>query len=297
MQERARTVLVTGASRGLGRGIALELAAAGYNVAINYRSNRDAAEKTATECARLAAGDNPKDGRNPKDDDHPKGAPRFLPIQADVAIREDRERLVAETLTAFGSIHALVNNAGMAPRDRTDITEASEESFEELLRTNLQGPYFLTQAVVRHWLAITGSAAPSAAGPNSAVAAPGAAPGAAPRSIVFITSISAATASISRGEYCVSKAGLAMAAQLWATRLAAEGIGVYEVRPGIMATDMTAGVREKYDALIAEGLVPQRRWGTPEDVGRAVRALVDGDLAYSTGAVIYSDGGFHLSQL
>lgn len=293
--EDRRTVLVTGASRGLGRGIALELAAAGYNVAINYRSNRDAAEKTALECTRRAGGPGSSSESRvyAAGIDNSKGAPRFLPIQADVAIREDRERLVAETLTAFGSIHALINNAGMAPRVRADITEASEESFEELLRTNLQGPYFLTQAVVRHWLATTGSAAPSAAGPNSAVAAPGAAP----RSIVFITSISAATASISRGEYCVSKAGLAMAAQLWATRLAAEGIGVYEVRPGIMATDMTAGVRKKYDALIAEGLVPQRRWGTPEDVGRAVRALVDGDLAYSTGAVIYSDGGFHLSQL
>lgn len=306
MQERARTVLVTGASRGLGRGIALALAAAGYSVAINYRGNRDAAEKTAAECARLAAdgdtiagGDNSKDGRDSKGGDDTTGSntskerPLFLPIQADVAIREDRERLIAETLTAFGSIHALVNNAGMAPRVRADITEASEESFEELLRTNLQGPYFLTQAVVRHWLATTGPAAPSAAGPNSAVAASGAPP----RSIVFITSISAATASVSRGEYCVSKAGLAMAAQLWAARLAAEGIGVYEVRPGIMATDMTAGVRDKYDALIAEGLVPQRRWGTPEDLGRAVRALVDGDFAYSTGSVIYSDGGFHLSRL
>lgn len=271
MAESRRTVLVTGAGRGLGRGIAMELAAAGYNVAINYRGNRAAAEETVHDCTGIAAS-TISDGES---------SPRYIPIQADIAVREEREKLVNETISTFGSIDALINNAGVAPRVRADITEASEESFEELMRTNLQGPYFLTQGVVRHWLGTP--RATEAAIP--------------PRSIVFITSISANTASINRGEYCVSKAGLAMASQLWATRLADEGIGVYEIRPGIMATDMTAGVREKYDSLIAEGLVPQRRWGTPEDVGRAVRAIVDGDFAYSTGSVIYTDGGFHLSRL
>lgn len=309
MNDRRRSVvLVTGASRGLGRGIALELAAAGYSVAINYRKNREAAKETAAACVRRAAERTEGNGA------------RFVPFQADIASRKDRERLVEEAIAEFGAIDALVNNAGTAPRVRADIVEAGEDSFEELIRTNVQGPYFLTQAVVRRWLATSGAAGLSTASggvarksgsetafagddatPTDGAHSPGAgAPAehdAPPRSIVFITSISATTASVNRGDYCISKAGLSMAAQLWAARLAAEGIGVYELRPGIMATDMTAGVKEKYDALIAEGLVPQRRWGTPEDVGRAVRTLVDGDFAYSTGSVMYTDGGFHLSRL
>lgn len=269
MVREARTVLVTGASRGLGRGIALELATAGYNVAVNYRGNRNAAEATAEECAKRA----------------PDGC-RFIPIQGDVADPSSRTQLVQETIATFGDIYALVNNAGIAPSVRADITEATEASFEELMRTNLQGPYFLTQEVVRHWLSAEADAASTTDDP------------AAPRHhIVFVTSISAATVSVSRGEYCVSKAGLAMATQLWAARLAHEGINVYEVRPGIMATDMTAGVKEKYDTLIADGLVPQRRWGTPDDVGRSVRALVDGALPFGTGTVIDADGGFHISRL
>jgi NAD(P)-dependent dehydrogenase (short-subunit alcohol dehydrogenase family) len=263
-------VIVTGASRGLGRGVALELARTGYSVAVNYRGNREAAEATVAACAKIA----------------PAGSgARFVPIQADVSRPEDRARLVERAFTELAPVTALVNNAGIAPRERADIVEASEASFEELIATNLQGPYFLTQAVVRRWLA-------------EGAAEAGAQPAAAPhRAIVFVTSISATTVSINRGEYCISKAGLAMAAQLWATRLAPEGIGVYEIRPGIMATDMTAGVKEKYDALIADGLVPQRRWGKPEDIGRAVRSLVDGDFAFSTGAAIYSDGGFNISRL
>jgi NAD(P)-dependent dehydrogenase (short-subunit alcohol dehydrogenase family) len=201
-------------------------------------------------------------------------------IAADIGRREDRQHLVDETLAAFGRIDALVNNAGIAPRVRADITEASEESFEEVLRTNLQGPYFLTQRVARHWLEKR---------------YPAALPGG--FKIVYVTSISAATASVNRGDYCISKAGLAMASQLWAARLAAEGVQVLELRPGIMATDMTAGVKAKYDALIADGLVPQRRWGTPEDVGRAVRAILAGAFPFSTGEVIYLDGGFHIARL
>ncbi len=257
-------LLVTGASRGLGRGVAIEAAAQGLSVAVNFATNRDAAEETIALCRRAA----------------PSAAQQFVAIGADIGRREDRERLVDETLAGFGRLDALVNNAGIAPRVRADITEATEESFEEILRTNLQGPYFLTQRVARHWLDKR---------------YPAALPGG--FKIVYVTSISAATASVNRGDYCISKAGLAMASKLWSARLAAEGVQVLELRPGIMATDMTAGAKAKYDALIADGLVPQRRWGTPEDVGRAVRAILAGAFPFSTGEVIYLDGGFHISRL
>ena len=256
-------VLVTGASRGLGRGIAVQLAAAGCSVAINYAGNHAAARETAAQCRRAAL--------SPRQ--------QFVPMRADVSSARDRHRLVRGVLRRLGRIDALVNNAGIGPRVRVDITEASEASFAELIRTNLQGPYFLTQAVVRHWLARR----PAPAWAHGF-------------KVIFVSSVSADTASLNRGDYCISKAGLAMAAQLWAVRLAAENIQVLELRPGIMATDMTAGAKEKYDRLIAGGLVPQRRWGTPEDVGRAVRAIVAGDFPYSTGAVIAIDGGLRLRR-
>lgn len=257
-------VLVTGAGRGLGRGIALQLAEEGYSVAVNYARNAEAAKETADLCRQKAG----------------NAAQQFLPVAADISRAADRTRLLDQTLAHFGRVDALVNNAGVAPRTRADIVEAAEADFEELLRTNLQGPYFLTQAVARHWL----TNRPPAGLPGGF-------------KIVFVTSISANTASVSRGDYCISKAGLSMAAQLWAARLAAEGILVVELRPGIMATDMTAGVKAKYDALIAAGLVPQGRWGTAEDVGRAVRAVLTGQFPFSTGAVIPVDGGFNLRRL
>jgi NAD(P)-dependent dehydrogenase (short-subunit alcohol dehydrogenase family) len=256
--------VVTGASRGLGSGIALQLATQGYSVVINYATNRAAAEQTASRCRARALSDKQS----------------FLPIQADVGARDDRHVLVSETLRVLGRIDALVNNAGIAPRVRADILEASEESFVDVIRTNLQGPYFLTQAIARYWL-----------GDRPIPRLPGG------FKVLFVTSISADTASVQRGEYCVSKAGLTMAAQLWATRLAAHGIQVFELRPGVMATDMTAGVRERYDRLLAEGLVPQMRWGTPEDVGLAVGSLLAGHFPFSTGAVIPVDGGFHMRRL
>ena len=257
-------VLVTGASRGIGRGIALQLAEQGYSVVINDVGNRLDAEETVRHCQGVA----------------PYPAQQFIFLQADISSTTDRKRLLEESLAHFGRLDALVNNAGISPKVRADITEASEESFEEIIRTNLQGPYFLTQQVVRYWL----TQKPVAALPAGF-------------KIIFITSTSADTASIARGDYCISKAGLSMAAQLWATRLAADGIQVVELRPGIMATNMTATVKDKYDALIAQGLVPQMRWGTPEDVGRAVRAVLAGYFPYSTGAVIPVDGGFHLRRL
>ena len=257
-------VLVTGGSRGLGRGIALEAAAAGFSVALTYASNEDAARDTVALCTQAATG----------------GGQVFLPIKGDIASRDDRTAMLSRTLEAFGRVDALVNNAGMAPRVRADLTETSEASFEELLRVNLQGPFFLTQAVANHWLAR----------PHDA-ALPGG------FKVIFVTSISADTASLNRGEYCISKAGLAMTSQLWALRLAEHGVQVLELRPGIMATDMTAGVKGKYDGLIAEGLVPQRRWGTAEDVGRAVRAVLAGAFPFTTGDVIHLDGGFHIRRL
>ena len=256
--------LVTGASRGLGRGIAVALAKDGLGVAIHYASNRQAAEETLAEC-RAAAPD--------------KGA-QFVLVSGDVGRSADRQRIVDETLGACGRIDALVNNAGIAPRERRDITEATEESFDELIAVNLKGPYFLAQAVARHWLEHKGESR-----------LPGG------YKLVFVSSISAYMASITRGEYCISKAGLAMATKLWATRLATEGAQVFELRPGLMATDMTAGVKEKYDRLIAEGLVPQKRWGTAEDVGLAVCALLRGGFPFTTGDVINIDGGFHLQRL
>lgn len=256
-------VLVTGASRGLGRGIAVQLAFQGCSTVINFAGNRTAAEETAARCRQAAVSPDQQ----------------FLPIQADIGTQGDRARLMDQTLQQFGRIDALVNNAGVSPKVRADITEATEASFEELIRTNLQGPYFLTQAVARYWL----TQKPVPALPSGF-------------KIVFITSVSADTASLSRGEYCISKAGLAMAAQLWAIRLAAENIQVIELRPGIMATDMTAGAKGKYDRLVAEGLVPQKRWGTAEDVGLAVSSIIAGHFPYSTGAVIAIDGGLRLRR-
>jgi len=257
-------VLVTGASRGLGRGIAIEAAAEGLSVAINYASNAAAADETVVLCRRAAA----------------SADQVFAPVRGDISSRDDRAAMLAQTLDTFGRLDALVNNAGMAPRVRADLTETTEASFEELLRVNLQGPFFLTQAVANHWLAK----------PHES-ALPGG------FKVIFVTSISADTASVNRGEYCISKAGLAMTSQLWAVRLASEGVQVLELRPGIMATDMTSGVKDKYDALIAEGLVPQRRWGTAEDVGRAVRAVLAGHFPFTTGDVIHLDGGFHIRRL
>lgn len=262
-------VLITGGSRGLGRGVAVALADAGCSVAICYRSDEAAARRTLEVCCRkaeerMAAGS-------------PAGQ-RFTAHRADVASAADRQRLLDEVHAEFGALDALVNNAGIAPRRRDDLIDATEESFDEVLRVNLSGPHFLTQAVARRWL--TGDARPRR-----------------PRSVVFVTSISAEYASTTRGEYCISKAGLSMSRELWAARLAAEEIAVYEVRPGIMRTDMTAAVTAKYDALIADGLVPQRRWGTPEDVGSAVAALLSGAFPFSQGTVIDVDGGFRLKRL
>ena len=251
-----RVALVTGGTRGIGLGIARALAADGWRLALCGVRDADAVSEV------LSSFDGQADY-----------------FQADVGSAGDRQRLAAAVAERYGAVEALVNNAGRAPRVRADILDATEESFEELLRINLQGPYFLTQALARQ-MAARRQADPAF---NSTV--------------VFVTSVSAEMASVMRGEYCVSKAGLAMAARLFAVRLAPLGIPVFEVRPGIIATDMTAGVRETYDTRIANGLVPERRWGQPEDVGRAVAALVRGDVPYATGTIIHIDGGLTLPVL
>jgi NAD(P)-dependent dehydrogenase (short-subunit alcohol dehydrogenase family) len=254
-----RVALVTGGARGIGFGVAQALAREGFDLCIcGVRSESAAAESLDT-LRRAGA--------------------RTLYVQCNVASREDRAALVDAVKSHFGRLHVLVNNAGMAPRERRDVLEATEESFEELLRVNLQGPFFLTQSAAR-WMIEQKRADPGWRG-----------------CIVNVSSISATVASISRGEYCISKAGVSMATRLWAARLGEFDIPVYEVRPGVIATDMTAGVKEKYDRLIGEGLCPQRRWGTPDDVGRAVAALARGDLPYSTGQVLMVDGGMTVPRL
>lgn len=251
--------LVTGAGRGIGRGIAITLAKAGWLVIINYRSNADAAAETlqtieaAGGCGRLAPGD--------------------------ISKEEDRQALLSHIRQNEGRLDLLVNNAGMAPRVRTDLLQMTAESYHEVMATNLHGPFFLTQAAA-NWMVEQVQA------------------GREPRpKIINIGSISAYTSSLMRGEYCIAKAGMGMMTALFADRLAEFGINVYEVRPGIIATDMTAAVQEKYRKLINEGLLPVRRIGEPEDVAKAVLALAEGALPYSTGEVINVDGGFHMRRL
>jgi len=257
--------LVTGASRGIGRGIAIALARAGHSVAINYVSNYDA----AVECRELCQAAAPADAEA-----------SFDLYPGDISEAHSRGQLLKTVIERFGWVDVLVNNAGVAPIERKDLLEANEESFDRLISINLRGPFFLTQALAKFWLA---GLAERPARPRP--------------KIITISSISAYTASTNRGDYCLSKAGLAMMTQLFAVRLAEKGIGVYEIRPGIVATDMTSSVKEHYDRLIAEGLTPIARWGTPDDVGRAVVAIAQNQFPFSTGEVFNVDGGFHIRRM
>jgi NAD(P)-dependent dehydrogenase (short-subunit alcohol dehydrogenase family) len=259
--------LITGASRGIGRGIALALAQIGWDLVVNYAGNRGAAETTAANCQAQAR--------------EAGSVIRAEICQADISRAADRSNLIDFTRNTFGRLDLLVNNAGVAPAVRADILEAGEESFDRLININVKGPYFLTQLAAR-WMIEQVKAAPT---------------GESKPKIVTISSISAYTASINRGEYCVSKAALSMLTPLYATRLAEYGISVYEIRPGIIATDMTGPVKEKYDQLIGDGMTPIKRWGQPADIGKAVAAIAQGMLPFSTGEVINVDGGFHLRRL
>jgi 3-oxoacyl-[acyl-carrier protein] reductase len=257
--------LITGASRGIGRGIALELAKTGHDLVINYAGNADGARRTAADCA--AAGGKPT---------------RAEICQGDVGRDADRRRLMTFTRETFGRLDVLVNNAGITSIGRRDILEAREEEFDALMAVNLKGPYFLSQ-LAANWMIEQRTAGLLAA---DRVA-----------KIVIISSISGYAVSTNRGDYCLAKAALGMMTRLYATRLADHGINVYEVCPGVIASDMTAPVKEKYDQLFAEGLAPIRRWGTPEDVGRAVAAIALDFFPYSTGETINVDGGFHVRRL
>ena len=246
-QPNKPVALVTGASRGIGRAVAIELSKS-HSVVATYRENREAAESLRNETGAEI-------------------------IRSDISSGADRDKLVAHLRATYGSLDLLVNNAGIAPRERRDMLEATESGYDELLSTNLKGPHFLTQQIAR-WMVEQRRGR-----------------------IVFITSISSYTASTNRAEYCISKAGLSMSAALYALRLAADNVQVFEIRPGIVRTDMIAAVEKSYEDKIAAGLLPQRRMGEPQDVARVIRAIADGLLDYSTGQVIDVDGGFHIRGL
>jgi 3-oxoacyl-[acyl-carrier protein] reductase len=256
--------LITGASRGIGRAIALALAAEGFDIAATARAPQGgAAARPLDEAAARVE----ERGR------------RFLAVEADVSDLDGHAGVIEAVDRAFGRLDFFVSNAGVAPERRVDVLETTPESYDRVMGINLRGAFFLAQRAARYILLRRATVA-----------------GCTPR-IVFIGSVSAGASSPSRAEYCVSKAGLGMVARLFADRLAAEGIPVFEVRPGIIRTDMTAPVRERYDAAIADGLVPQRRWGEPEDVARAVAAIARGHFDYSTGLVVDVGGGLMMPRL
>lgn len=251
--------IVTGGSRGIGRGIAERLATDGWGVVINYHSRRDAADELADQI-KTAGGD-------------------CLVAQADIGSAGDRQRLVHESLQHFGRIDLLVNNAGITSPGRKDLLEATEESWDQVFATNLKGPFFLAQSAAREMVSLIGRGHTQRG------------------TIINISSISAFAVSTNRGDYCIAKAAMQMMTWLFATRLADEQIRVYEICPGVIASDMTAPVQEKYDQLIADGMSPIRRWGQPDDVAAAVSMLAGGTLPFSTGERIHVDGGFHIRRL
>jgi NAD(P)-dependent dehydrogenase (short-subunit alcohol dehydrogenase family) len=262
MSTDMKVALVTGGTRGIGLGIAKALAQKGFNLVITGRRGTEEARPALDNIyAQFPARDL-----------------RAEYVRADVADSADRRRLLADVESLFGRLDILVNNAGIAPKERADILDASEESFNELIGTNLKGPYFLTQAAAM-WMIRQQDAQKGQ------------------RCIINISSVSATVASVDRGDYCISKAGIAMATKLWVMRLTRCGIGVYEIRPGIIETDMTRGVKGKYDILIEGDLLLEKRWGTPDDVGRVAAMLAMGDLPYSPGAVITVDGGMTIPRL
>ena len=254
-----KVALITGGSRGIGLGIAQKMAEAGFDLAINgMRAESEVSEVIS----------NLKNIGND-----------VIYCQGDISKKEDRTVVLNKIKKHFGNLNVLINNAGVAPKERKDLLEATEESFDYLISTNLKGPYFLTQSVA-NWMVDLKLANSDFEG-----------------SIINVSSISASVASINRGEYCISKAGVSMATQLFAVRLAEYEIPVFEVRPGIIKTDMTEKVSQKYDELIENGLCLTKRWGLPEDVGKTVTAIANGNFLYSTGQVFVVDGGLTVSRL
>ena len=251
--------LITGGSRGIGLGIATELAKARFNLAIN--------------------GVRPQKMIQPVLDGLKMFGIEVIYVQGDVSKMEDRESIFHTVISKFGHLNVLVNNAGIAPRERKDILEAMEDIFDEVIKTNLKGPYFLTQLFANQMVQ------QKKANPDFSCC------------IINVSSVSATVASVNRGEYCISKAGIAMATKLWAARLGEFDIPVYEIQPGVIKTDMTAGVIEKYNKLFEQGISIQKRWGTPEDVGKVAAAMATGMMPYSTGQVILVDGGMTVQRL
>jgi NAD(P)-dependent dehydrogenase (short-subunit alcohol dehydrogenase family) len=251
--------LITGGSRGIGLGIATCLAEEGYDLAINGVREEDLIEGVLAELRSLGS--------------------RVIYCRGNIADSSDRSQIIAKVRAEFGRLNVLVNNAGVAPKERRDILEATEESFDYIISTNLKGPYFLTQ-LAASWMIEQKKDNPGF-----------------PCCIINISSVSSTLASINRGDYCIAKAGISMSTMLFAVRLGEYDIPVYEVRPGIIDTDMTAAVKGKYDKLIENGITIQKRWGYPKDVGKAVASLSRGDFSFSTGQVIMVDGGMTIGRL
>jgi 3-oxoacyl-[acyl-carrier protein] reductase len=256
---KSKLALITGGTRGIGYGIALELAKSGFDLAVTGRREAEEVQETLSSLRSLDV--------------------EVSYFQSDISDAADRDRLLLQIRDTFGRLDVLVNNAGIAPRVRADLLDATEESFDLLLSTNLKGPFFLTQKVAA-WMIELRKVASSFRG-----------------CIINVGSVSATVASVNRGDYCISKAGIAMATRLWTVRLAEFGIDVYELRPGIISTDMTHGVKAKYDALIEGDLLLEKRWGTPEDVGKAAALLARGDLPYASGSILTLDGGLSIPRL
>jgi NAD(P)-dependent dehydrogenase (short-subunit alcohol dehydrogenase family) len=254
-----KIAFITGGTRGIGFGIAMALGKAGFDLALNGMRNEGEVADALEEVRKLGV--------------------NVAYFQGNIAVREDRQAMFDKILSHFGAVNVLVNNAGIAPRERADILHAKEEIWDEVMEINLKGPYFLTQLFASYFVEMKMK--------NPLFEA----------SIINISSISAFVASVNRGEYCISKAGIAMATKLWATRLGEYDIPVYEIQPGIIKTDMTSGVVEKYDKLFQEGISLQRRWGLPDDVGKVAAMLAQGHLPYATGQVIKVDGGLNIQRL
>ncbi len=254
-----KIAFITGGTRGIGFGVALALGKAGFDLAVNGMRNELEVTDALEELCKLGV--------------------NVAYFQGNVALREDRQAMIDKILAHFGSVNVLVNNAGIAPRERADILHATEEIWDEVMEINLKGPYFLTQLFANYFV-------------EKKLENP-----LFESSIINISSVSAFVASVNRGEYCISKAGIAMATKLWATRLGEYDIPVYEIQPGIIKTDMTAGVVEKYDKLFQEGITLQRRWGLPEDVGKVAAMLAQGNMPYASGQAIKVDGGLHIQRL
>ncbi len=253
-----QTAIVTGGSRGIGLAVAKQLAQDGFNVAVTARSPVEQNQEALAQLAAITQD--------------------YLYVQGDIASTQDRARMVEVTVQRFGAIHLLVNNAGVAPLERSDLLDMTEESFDRVVGINTKGTLFISQLVAKQMLKqeITGKKRGT---------------------IINVSSCSSVVSSVNRGEYCISKAGISMITTLFADRLAAEGILVHEIRPGVIATDMTSRVQEKYNKLFAEGAFPLARWGQPEDIAQAVSALAGDSFLYTTGNYIDVDGGFHIRRL